>query len=531
MIKTKLFIILLFCSTAIFPQGSEKKNPNVELPDFVITGKDVVSLQKARKLSPDIISTISEQFIKPVFSPEDLSVKDIPNPIQNQLSLTDSQKVYGTRVSVLTGIYTSPSGDISFAQPFSSGIFMMGIDGENHRAYIDNSEWYRINAKSNLSFYLPNKSSMQGTEINFNGNYGISAYRFYSSNNPTLKRTKYGGKFSAEIKNLVKRQFNFALKASDRYTFLNKENFSENMLRIDGYLAGDFSYFKLGSKFNYTGQFITNNLVNNGSFNFYSALPFIQADLNNNLKIAAGINYSKSGSNDYLAPYVSAGIKLNDFVSFFTEYRPGGKFYGLGGFLEENRYFNPQNLICAFVKNTVDLNAVLKYQYFTYFEIDAGIKYVKSDNMPYFVNSITSGQFDVNFSPAREYNFYTNILFHLGPGGEFYGSAEYNDVKNLNGNVIPYQPKIKASISYGYNFDFGLYTEPKIYFNSETYADADNSVKIDRFINLAIKFGYKFVPNFSLNAEISNILDRKNVQWNGYREAPLDLMAGFTYKW
>jgi outer membrane receptor protein involved in Fe transport len=151
--------------------------------------------------------------------------------------------------------------------------------------------------------------------------------------------------------------------------------------------------------------------------------------------------------------------------------------------------------------------------------------------MPYFVNSIISGQFDVNFSPARTYNFYTNILFHLGPGGEFYGSAEYNDVKNLNGNVIPYQPKIKASVSYGYNFDFGLYAEPKIYFNSESYADAINSVKTNPFVNLAIKFGYKFVPNFSINAEISNILDRKNIHWNGYREAPLDLMAGFTYKW
>lgn len=531
MMKSKIILAVLFCSTLILAQDGTKKNPNVELPDFVITGKDVVSLRKAKKIDPGFVSTISEQFIKPVFSPEDLDVKEIPNPIQNQISLTDTQKVYGMKLRVLTGIYTSPTGNLSFSQPFSGGIFEAAVAGENHRAHIDNSEWYGLRGNSNLFFYLPNNSSLQGTEIKFHGDYGFSGYRFYASNNPSLKRTNYSGNFSAEINNLVGRRFNFLVKASDRYSFLNKENYSENMLRVHGFLGSNFSYFKLAGNFNYTRQFIKNNLVNDGTFDFYSARPFVQLELNSNFKLALGADYSKSGSANYVAPYASAGFKLSEFVSFFAEYKPGGRFYGPGSFLAQNRYFNPHNLINVYVKNTADLNAVLKYQYYTYFEIDAGVKYVKSDNMPYFVNSIFSGQFDVNFSPATRYNFYTNLLFHLGPSGVFYATAKYNDVKTPGGNVIPYQPKISASVSYGYNFDFGLYAEPKIYFNSSTYSDINNSNKIDSFINLGLKFEYKFVPNFAINAGINNIIDRKNIIWNGYREAPLDVMAGFTYKW
>lgn len=531
MIKSRLIFLLLLCPALIFAQENEKKNPNVELPDFIITGKDVVSLQKAKKIQPGFISTISDQFVKPVFSPEDLEVKEITNPIRNQANLVDTQKIYNTRLNILTGIYTSPIGNLSFTQPFSSGIFQAEFNGENHRAHIDNSEWYGFNGGGNLSFYPSNDSPMQGAEIKLHGYYSISGYRFFASNNPGLKRTKNNGNLSAEFDNLVDRKFNFDIKVRDKYSFLSKENFSENLLKVDGYLSGNFSYFRIAGNFNYTGQFVTNNLVSSGNFNSYSARPFVQADINDNFKLAAGINYSESGSSNYLAPYASVGIKLNDFVSLFAEYKPGGEFYGLGGFLDENRYYNPHNLINAFVKNTSDLTAVLKYQYSTYFEIDAGVEYLKSENMPYFVNSLLSGQFDVNFAPATKYNFHTNLLFHLGPGGVFYGFAEYNDVKNTNGKIIPYQPKIRASMSYGYKFGFGLYTEPKIYFNSETYTDAGNNSKIDPFINLGIKFGYNFVPNFSINAELSNILDRKNMVWNGYREAPLDLMAGFTYKW
>ena len=96
---------------------------------------------------------------------------------------------------------------------------------------------------------------------------------------------------------------------------------------------------------------------------------------------------------------------------------------------------------------------------------------------------------------------------------------------------IPYIPRIKATLSYGYHFNFGFYFEPKLYYYSESYADISNLKKIDPYIDLGVKFAYKFGNNFSLNGELSNLIDKKNYKWYGYREAPLDFVAGFTYKW
>ena len=526
-----IFVLMLLYTTLILAQGNDKNNPDVELPDFVITGKDVISLQKSAKIDPGIISTISGDFLKPIPSTEDLKVADLSNPIKNQINLVDTQNVYNTRLSIGTGLYSSPAGSFSFSQPFSSGILGAVINGENHRAYIDNSDWYKLNGEMTLTFYVPNDAALKGTQISFRGGYGLNAYKLYASSNPTEKRNYYSGNYYAGISNLISRYFNFDLHASDKYTFLRSENLSENLLRLYSYLKGDFQYFDLAVNINYAKQFITNSVVSSDSYDYIFARPYIQFDLANSLNIAGGVSYSKSGSLNYTAPYATIALKLNNFISLYGEYNPSAEFLGQGDFLEQNKYYNPQIFPNAFVKKTSAFKAAIKYQYYKYYEIDAGIKYFNADNLPFFVTSARPGLFDVNFTEAKDYSGFVNFLFHNGPYGVFYATIEYNYLRSSSGNVIPYSPKFNATMSYGYNFGFGLYFEPKLFFASESYTDINNVNKLNSYIDLGAKFAYKFGNNFSLNVELSNLADKKNYKWNGYRDAPLDLLAGFTYKW
>lgn len=529
--KLTLLLLLLLISAKIFPQGNEKQNPNVQLPDFVITGKDVVSLQKAKKIDPGYITTISEAFIKPYFSPEELGFKEFLNPIQNDIALTDPLRIYNTNINIATGIYTSPAASINFAQPFRGGIFETLIEGNNHRAYINNTDRFSVRGGANLSFYPSITSSIKGTEFKFHGDYGLSQYKFYASNTPTQKRNFYTGNFSAEINNLVNRQFNFNILVEDNYTFLNNENFTENLLKINGLLKANFSYFKIGAYLNYQRQSIDNNLIINGNFNYFSARPFVQIEFQNSFKLIGGATYSSSGAKDYVAPYISAALKPSNFVSLYGEYKPSAEFVTSGYLLRGNEYFNPQAITNIFVKKTNDLKFTFKYEYYTFFEVDAGFTYFKADNLPYYMNSIQSGSFDVGQAAAENYSVFIDLLFHQGPNGTFYGSAVYSDTKDLNNKYIPYSPKLKVNISYGFQFGFGLYAEPKVYINSESFADLANTLKIDSNINLGLKLAYKFAPNFSLNAELFNLIDRKNFKWYGYQQPPLDLLAGLTYKW
>ena len=76
MIKNLIILIFLFATFSIFAQ-EQKQNSDVQLPDFVITGKDIVTIKKAQKIPPAFVSTISDQFIKPILPNEGLPVKEL----------------------------------------------------------------------------------------------------------------------------------------------------------------------------------------------------------------------------------------------------------------------------------------------------------------------------------------------------------------------------------------------------------------------------------------------------------------------
>ena len=84
--KYLLTILLLSAALAY----SQDTNPNVELPDFVIFGKDIISVRKVDKLKPDYISTVSDEFLKPAYKPDYLDLAEISNPVETELSLLDS---------------------------------------------------------------------------------------------------------------------------------------------------------------------------------------------------------------------------------------------------------------------------------------------------------------------------------------------------------------------------------------------------------------------------------------------------------
>jgi hypothetical protein len=53
----KLILLILITGTIQLLAQDSKSNPNVELPDFIITGKEVVSVEQAKKIPHlDLIS-------------------------------------------------------------------------------------------------------------------------------------------------------------------------------------------------------------------------------------------------------------------------------------------------------------------------------------------------------------------------------------------------------------------------------------------------------------------------------------------
>ena len=64
--KNKILIIL-FTSTWIFFFNTESYSQSIELPDFVITGVQSVSIPTMKKNKSDYVPVISEEFLTPKY--------------------------------------------------------------------------------------------------------------------------------------------------------------------------------------------------------------------------------------------------------------------------------------------------------------------------------------------------------------------------------------------------------------------------------------------------------------------------------
>jgi len=527
----KLFIIILFMPIVlIYPQDDKSKNPNVELPDFVITGPDVVSIKRAEKIKPNFVSTITTDFILPVHLPEELGLRQLSNPIKEDLNLLDTSKFSNGSISAGAGIYSLPQAELKYAYPFKNGIMNVNVGGLNQRAYIDNSDRYSFFGGAGIEYTLAmNNEVLPGTRFLLNGDYISSSYKLFASNDPGQKRSKNMGNYNLGIKNATGKTFIFDLHFDDNFSSLVEDNFTENLISSSGAGWFQFSDFGIGLRASYKKQFLTNESLGNTDFNYFFIRPTISFEFLNSVKAEIGYSFTNSGGTNFNNIYASFGLRVSKNLVLMGEFAPQAEFITSGTFLRENDYFNSPSFTNLFHKKSNYFDVVVKYEYGKYYQIDAGLGYFKSGNLPYFKDSDLSGQFDVAATDAESFNGYVNVLFHVGPYGVLYGSVDYFRIQDKSNNKIPYYPWLKGNVTYGYEITKRVLAELLLEYYSDRYTDLLNTSKLKSFLDLGLKLTYKIHETFVLKLEMSNLLDRNIYIWKNYKETPFDFMLGFSY--
>jgi len=531
----KILIIVLLCLINVFAQDSQKQNPGVQLPDFVITGKDIISVENAKKIPPPFIPTVSEQFFKPVFSPENLQVKDVSIPIKGSVIQYDSSNYYKGRIEAGMGLYSNPYVNLNYAQPFANGMLEGFASGLNQKALpnINNSEKYSFNAGADLLLFVKENSGfLPGTHFKFSGDYSSLNYYLYKSPNPKLNSTARNlseGYGSVKIENLISKYLIFNGMVEDNITELKSENLSENLMNIEGFAKMGFPTFYVGVSAAFKKQFLNDSASYSPSY-YVTAKPFAELNVTDLLRASFGINYSQVKEDNLFSIYASGALKLGEGLSLFGEFSPGTEFLTPKYFLDMNPYYNPQNFNNLFLKKNAAINAYIKYEYYRFFEIDGGVKFYNAENLPYFTDAASNGEFNINTTSAKSYSAFVNLLFHLGPYGKFYGTIEANNTKDTSGNFVPYFPQFITSLNYGYDFGSGWYGEMNLKYNTGSYTDIKNNSELSPYFNLGFKFSYQLNHGFLLTLQLSNLINNKNYLWNGYQDTPLNIVGGLSYQ-
>jgi hypothetical protein len=372
MIKKVIFFLLIFVVTAFSQDG---KNPNVELPDFVITGKDIVSVRRAEKMKPGFVGTVTKEFINPVFAPDELELALLSNPLEGDLSLLDSSDFYKGKFTLEAGKYTLPAGELNYAYPFTRGMIHGRMKGDNQRAYIDNSDKVYYEGALDIDYSLSTEENgLPGTKFTLNGKHGVSTYKFFGSDDPERERTLNAGNAYFGIKNLFLKEFIFDVNVAADYTYLDKENFDESLLKSNAFGRLQLDNFGLTIKSNYQKQFLTTDFLGKTISDYYFFRPSVSLELFDFIMADLGFTFSGSGGDKLNGLFAAFGLEISENLVLLGEYSPAAEFVTTGKFLRENNYFDPQFYSSYVVEKSNATKIVLKYEFDKYLQIDIGFR-------------------------------------------------------------------------------------------------------------------------------------------------------------
>lgn len=530
--KLFLLLFLLFVINVFSQEASQGQN--VELPDFVITGKETFTMPEMKKIKPDHISTLSEQFIKPVYSPEELEIKEFSDPLKKDVILLDEVEFTTGKISFGISNNYLPSAGIKYYLPFQNAFLATDISTISRRPYIEHADLFALSGSMKFDYFIDEKAGfLPGVNLYGTAKMDHSGRKFFASLTPDLKRNISDANLSFGLKNISGRNFIYDFTFNNDYLNLGNEGLTDNILGFNAHANLFFKNFELISGFQFNSQYLNhpNLLINNVSYNYYKFRGLIGLKSSQTFKVNLGFEYSASDTNKAFSPVISLVFKLDRGIVFFGEYSPTSEFITNKSLLRQNPYFDALTFKNLFMKKNANFSLGVKYEYQKQFEINGGFTYFSSPYFPYFSDTLKQGVFEINAAEAKSFNTFLNLLFHPGRFGYFYAEINAGETKDTAGLLVPYSYTLKGEAVYGYNFDFGISSRIRLLYLSKTYTDRANKIEQAPVIDLGIKFEYMLSRDFNITLEFNNLLNRKNYLFRNYDEKPLDIMVGFKYIW
>ena len=521
--KKFIFFVLLF-SSLLSAQG-------VDLPDFVISGSENVTLPKIKKAKPKLVLPLGKSYFRHKFTPEDFSVSYIAELDTNYVLPIKRNRSFSQYATLLAGINYLPKADVFWGFPIKNGYLNFKFIGENRLNYLPHSERSYMDGNVNLRLYTNYSSKnipLSYFDIYANGN--LHDYRFFASASPSYRRKYSLGGAGVKFHSFSKSNLNLSADISANDFRLLKENFIEQNIDALFSVKKKFSLFSLLGNFHFVNQKLKDNQYK--KFNYFDFLIAGELYPYETFAIRVGANFAHSGGRNFFAPYLFGKVILTDNLVMTGGWSSSTAFISNSDMIQLNPYYSRKEFTNVFQSVYNKIHMAFYYSYLEYFDASFIFGFKQTDGMVYFGNDSDNIHYIPKTINAVN-GFFTNIKFNFYSGRFGFFSGEINVDREVNAEnyLIPYHPVFCSKANYNYRFNFGLLVSLGLNYYSRSYTNLSNNSSIAPYINLFASSDYKIANNLKFILRLNNLLNRENYYFTGYREPLMDFTAGVEYFW
>lgn len=525
----KYLILILTFTVNLFAQTEQQ---SIELPDFVITGKQNIDVQTAQKPKAELISITSKDFYTPQYSTEELPIFFQSLPIQNLPNIKLSQDYFTGKLNIMLGKYTMPLGELFLTKSFENYLLNVKVWGSNIKEYVPFAGYNNSGVNVNNDFFISTKSDfLPGSKIIIDGTFKRDSYNFFGAINPSEKRETKNFIANFSFINNYINYFHFGFDVNGDDFNVSANDLREIKIKTNVFSELSFSKFSLGGNVNYIKQNLTDNILQNRLYNYFDTKVFIKTNPLNFIYIEAGLNYNSNSKSNFLVPFAFSELKINNNWNVSALFNPHIEMLLVKDFQNRNLYSN-LNFDNAYVKHTNDLKLAIKYEVKKIFSASVVSNIASYDNYIFYLENSVNKKYDIfSKNDVSKFSVTSNFYLYDNYYGNFFGEFTFQKIKDLNNKQIPFEPTWNLNLIYSYNFNSNFYVSAEYTLLADYYSDLLNNQKINDYSNFSLGLSYDITNGLKMKLDFQNILNKSNFVWQYYKEKTFDYLAGIEYRW
>lgn len=516
--------------------SSEGELPEIDLPEFLITGNEAIQLPQFDK------TAIDEQ---KVFDPSSRKVGPGMRESSSVELAGPSPGRYGSFNDDMTGKVLAGYG--SYATPYFDGWvgrnsqssdFLLKAGYKSSNGHITNADYRSAHSSLSAGFYLPDDAGIvAGGRIHASAGLQGDGYRLYASPTPSRERTVTRFMADAVVNSDVEDLFTFTSGLYVR-TATVKDTLRTAETSVGFEFAGDRDLGDVALK----GEL--------GLWrNFYSAPSaawdpyYVQTGLSARYRIAQQVDVLGG-----LRMYLVRGSDVEGVGRFYP--RLGISWYAMQWMTVFARFdpYVQRNTLSSMVESNPYIVSDLRLRNQEFFtnlsmgvEADpaAGVRaklavnYKQAHNHPVFVDTSAAGLWHpVYDGTVRILSLDADVYADVTEQDNIGASVSLRSTRwSETGGAVPYLPRVLVSGLYQHRFPFGLTLGTTMQIIGSQYADPRRRRSLAAFTLWDVKAEYMVAPRWAVNGTVQNLLDQKQVWWEGYAGLPRTASLGMSFTW
>jgi len=509
--------------------------PEFDIPEYVITGTATIDLPPAERAATDAVTTPFPPVLRAMRST--LRDRSIEGP--NERNATYGfQSVYGWNGRAFASIGTFFTPRLEAWVGRSDERYRVDVDAGYGRTkgWVRSSDRTEANGSVAGTYVLSGDSPLiQDAQVDARAGFQSAAYRFFGSMVPDLRREVSRTDVTVGAQSLSNGELPYALRLS-----INSMKASDSARAVNegGIRFGVRTLFEaLALPWELSFRIDNGNLsgFRRGSQSYFHLEAGTLTDIGPvSLTIAARIMSARSAGSSQLLrfyPHVTASTALDGIHALQLAFAPTLEHRTLAMAVSENPYVSTQTTLRPTdVRQMWTLS--LSSNWNSRIQTVGSVEYRHAADAPYSLDTSSLGIWSLAYAPSASI-FALNVgaVATLSPNDYFASKFAIRSVRfDQIDSHVPYVPKAELELAYTRSIGSALSIVPRIFGAFSRVADPTGAA-LPTLWQLDVRAEYRLLPNAVVLLDLSNLLNRSNETWRGYRDRPFSITLGIDVRW